>query len=96
MTEAEKFLAGRRPAPPQALAAWLEAGTLGEGEPLQLLAGAALRELSLARRSPGRVRRSAYHLLAADALLTYACEAALGQAEPVPALEALLAQAASP
>jgi len=29
------------------------------------------------REAPGRVRESAFHLLAADALLTYACEAAL-------------------
>jgi hypothetical protein len=35
---------------------------------------------------PGRVRENAFHLLAADALLTYACEAALESDDPEAAL----------
>ena len=46
-------------------------------------------EASLAR--PGRVRESAFDLLTADALLTYACEAALESADPDAALQALVA-----
>jgi hypothetical protein len=39
---------------------------------------------------PGRVRESAFALLAADALLTYACEAALDSDDPDRALRGLL------
>ena len=39
---------------------------------------------------PGRVRESAFALLAADALLTYACEAAVESDDPDGALQALL------
>ena len=49
--------------------------------PVELLRG-GLRELDRARTAPGRVRESAFHLLAADALLTYACEAALETGDP--------------
>lgn len=41
------------------------------------LTALASTALAAARERPGRVRDSAFHLLAADALLTYACEAAL-------------------
>jgi len=51
--------------------------------------------LARARRSPGKVRSSAWHLLAADALLTYACEAALEAAEPPRAFEEILRRAAA-
>jgi hypothetical protein len=43
----------------------------------ELLSAAAVHRLSEALRRPGRVRESAFDLLAADALITYACEAAL-------------------
>jgi len=41
-------------------------------------------------RTPGRVRESAFDLLAADALLTYACEAALESPDPEGVLGAIL------
>lgn len=47
---------------------------------------AGLAALERAAARPGRVRESAFHLLAADALLTYACEAALESADPESAL----------
>jgi hypothetical protein len=59
------------------------------------LAGAGLRELTLAREAPGRVRGSALHLLAADALLTYGSEGALEEADPEAALLEILRKAAS-
>jgi len=48
-------------------------------------------EQALAR--PGRVRESAFRLLEADALLTYACEAVLEAEEPVGGLRRILAVA---
>lgn len=48
------------------------------------------RSLACALARPGRVRDSAFDLLAADALLTYACEAALESEEPSAALAAIL------
>ena len=57
------------------------------GAQLLKAAGAAL---DAARAKPGRVRESAFHLLAADALLTYACEACLESPDPGAALERVL------
>jgi hypothetical protein len=52
--------------------------------------------LHASRAVPGRVRASAFHLLAADALLTYACEAAMEEADPRAELLETLQQAAAP
>ena len=46
--------------------------------------------LDEARAEPGRVRESAFRLLEADALLTYACEAALESDDPATALRRIL------
>ncbi len=51
--------------------------------------------LDAARAQPGRVRESAFHLLAADALVTYACEAALEEGDPPAALRTILLRTAS-
>lgn len=56
-------------------------------EELARAAGHAL-ERALAR--PGRVRESAFDLLAADALFTWACEAALEEDEPEERLHRIL------
>lgn len=78
MTAPRDWMRARRPAPPADLGERL--GTV-EG-----LTGAALVDhlvdealvaLDRARAATGRVRESALDLLVADALLTYACEAAL-------------------
>jgi hypothetical protein len=50
----------------------------------------ALEALDRARANPGRVRASAFELLGADALLTYACEAATESDDPTGALEEIL------
>jgi hypothetical protein len=55
------------------------------------LAREARVRLDLARAHPGRVRESAFRLLEADALLTYACEAALEAEDPEAALRRVLA-----
>jgi hypothetical protein len=47
-------------------------------------------QLDETRRRPGRVRESAFALLVADGLLTYACEAALESEDAEEALERLL------
>jgi len=91
--DARAFLMLRRPPAPEALERWLADGPL-EGEPVEGLTRRGIAELDRARSAPGRVRASAYHLLAADALLTYACEAALEAADPAAAMEAIIRAAA--
>ena len=49
-----------------------------------------MERLDQARARPGRVRESAFRLLEADALLTYACEAALETEGPDAALRRIL------
>ena len=88
------FLALRTPPPPEALGARLLAGARG-GEALLGLTDQALDDLARCRAVAGRVRESAWHLLAADALLTYACEAALDGSDPPRDFEELLRKAAA-
>ncbi len=91
------WVSARTPAPPAPLREWLgrvevdgSAGGIGD----QLLHG-GLVELDAARAAPGRVRASAFHLLAADALLTYACEVALESADPHASFQEILGKAAA-
>lgn len=56
----------------------------------QTLLQAAVDRIAAARASPGRVRRSAFDLLVADSLITYACEAALEADRPAEALARLI------
>jgi hypothetical protein len=90
MSTAQSWLAARRPSPPAELAAGLaladEPGPLAER-----LADAGAVRLRVARGHLGRVRSSAFHLLEADALITYACEAALESDDPEDALRRILA-----
>jgi hypothetical protein len=83
------WLAGRRPRPAFDLAPWLEGAedAASTSEALGRLSG---RALDLTLSAPGRVRESALNLLAADALITYACEAALEREDPEKALAAIL------
>jgi hypothetical protein len=89
MSERSAWLAARRPAPPSDLAARMDlapiAGALQDGLAAD---GRARLELALARL--GRVRESAFRLLEADALITYACEAALELDDPEAALRRIL------
>ncbi len=56
---------------------------------VERLVRAARDRLDAARARPGRVRESAFELLVADALITYACEAALETEDPSATLEAV-------
>lgn len=95
MSDLGPFLAARRPQPPPALAAWIGALDIGGSAGDGLLRGAAA-ELRRARSRPGRVRESAFSLLAADALLTWACEVALEDPDPEAALASVLTRAVAP
>ncbi len=94
MSDIRTWIAARQPAAPMDLRPWLhtdvESGSMTER--ITLLARTALDE---ARANPGRVRQSAFDLLAADALVTYACEAALDEADPSAALRTILLKAAT-
>lgn len=100
MRSVSAWLAGRRPAPPGKLAARMAstgpAESEVEGGVAEALARRGLEALDEARRAPGRVRESAFSLLTADALLTYACLAALETPDPEPFLEDLVGRSASP
>jgi hypothetical protein len=89
------WLEGRRPPPPMALGAWLGNVELAGAE-YEQLAEVGVAALARARSRPGRVRESAFDLLAADALISYACEAALEDEDPTAALGAILERVAHP
>lgn len=72
--DARSWLAGRRVSPPDVMSPWLEVEAEGEVPLWESMARSGMAALNRARSVPGRVRESAYHLLRADALLTYACE----------------------
>lgn len=78
MSTIRTWLAGRTLAPPEALPLPVEDAS---GDPVRVLAEAGV--LSLERALTGKGERGgAYDLLAADGLLTYACEGAAGAADP--------------
>ena len=82
MTDPVRWLAEREPAPPEALPLpRIEGG----GAPVEALAEEGVRLLERALTGSGE-RRGAFDLLAADALLTYACEAAARCSDPEAAL----------
>ena len=95
MSSVDAWLRERRPRPPDVLAASLEGPDVPGAERHQVLAERAVRALDRARAAPGPVRPSAFDLLAADALLTYACEAALETSEPSGALAWIFERAAA-
>lgn len=73
---AQSWLDGRDPVPPMELRSRLD-DDLGGTDPLAVrFTEAAVRRLRRARERPGG-RAAAFDLLAADAYLTYACEAAV-------------------
>jgi hypothetical protein len=89
VTHVEAWLAARRPPPPPDLASAL-GPAVGNGTLPEALTRATLERLGQARARLGRVRDSAFRLLEADALLTYACEAALESEDPKAALKRIL------
>ncbi len=86
-----EWLSEREPAPPLELQEWL---ALPQDElPLvDALAEAGRTALGEAVRRPGRDREAAFHLLAADAFFTYACEAATETEDVEAALRDVLAR----
>jgi len=78
VTDPRDWLAGRVPRPPDALPLPVEDGAGGVTDRLTD-SGAAALERALAGDGE---RRGAFELLAADALLTYACESATSAPDP--------------
>jgi hypothetical protein len=93
VSDVRTWMEARQPLAPMDLQPWLQ-GDLGSGPMSQQIALLARTALDEARAKPGRVRESAFHLLAADALVTYACEAALDEADPSTALRTILLETA--
>ncbi len=99
-----EWLSSREPPPPEKLEASLRAlpwerlpaassavaPNADELGPLEALAHAGRERLEHALAHAGRERESAFKLLEADALFTYACEAALEAEDPEAALHRIL------
>ncbi len=82
MSSVAEWIRGRTPPSPEAFLPWLSSAADVEAGLPSALADEALRSLGEALDRPGRNREGAFHLLAADGYLTYACEAA-AEAEDV-------------
>lgn len=80
-----------RPRPPEVLEEWIRryGSVEADGSGVEVLDG-AVRALQEALQRPGRNREGAFALLAADALLTRACEDASRSADPEAQLLAIL------
>jgi hypothetical protein len=89
VSEVRAWLGGRQPRPPSDLEHALGSSDV-DGELSETLLAMSRAQLDEARKRPGRVRESAFALLVADGLLTYACEAALESEGAEAALERLL------
>lgn len=97
MSEVSGWLDGRIPAPPPELRRSLDSALDARGSDggasastLDALGRGARACLEASISRPGRVRESAFDLLTADALLTYACEAALESEDPESTLRVLV------
>lgn len=84
-SEASRELPGRLSEVPEAFRPHLDVPDRG-ATPEERLTDAGIRALGRALASGSRLRASAFDLLAADGLITYACEAALESADPDAAL----------
>jgi hypothetical protein len=99
------WLGARAPAQPEKLRELLrersratrsgQAPDVGGFDPVDALADAGRDGLEHALARVGRVRESAFKLLEADALFTFACEAALEAEDPRAALRRILTVAGS-
>lgn len=93
MPDLRPWLGARRPPAPADLAERVRRSVTehpADADRVTALVRAASDPLDAARANPGRVRESAFQLLAADALVTYACEAALEADDPVASLGQIL------
>ena len=88
------WLETRRPRPPEDLRERLHdvaGGPARERSDLsETLLSSARGALARALSQPGRVRNAAFDLLVVDALVTYACEAALEGSDPDAVLDGLI------
>lgn len=89
MRQVQEWLATREPAPPGELQEYLVVPR-GGGSLVGLLSAGARDALDRAARRPGRRRDAAFLLLGADALFTYACEAATEEEDVEAALRQVL------
>ena len=85
----EVWLGGRTPAIPTSFLPFLRGSELRSPDS-RTLGSLGVAALARALEGPSGLRDSAYSLLAADAFLTYACEAAAGEPDTQAALEDLL------
>ena len=90
MNHLKGWLTAREPTAPEGLLRGLEPVSSQGASLSDALGSAAAHHLGEALARPGRDREGAYHLLAADALLTYACEAATEEADTERVLARLL------
>ena len=90
MSSVDRWLDDREAGVPGVLRPWLRRteGPADEVVPALLARGRAALDDAVAR--PGRDREAAFHLLAADAYLTWACEAAADADDPGEVLAALV------
>ena len=92
MADPRGWLVGREPRPPAELSHRLEVIS-SPGESIsETLGTAAGRHLEEALARPGRNRDGALHLLTADAMMTYACEATADEESMEDSLACLLAR----
>ena len=92
MSDLKAWISARRPASPVELGPWINASRVTAVSAFGLT-NIACDALEQARLSPGRVRNSAFQLLTADALITYACESALDAEDPDLALGIVIQKA---
>lgn len=76
-TSVANWIAGRQPSTVMPLERWVAASVVEADGLVPALTGLARSALESALSLPGQQREGAFHLLAADALFTYACEAAI-------------------
>jgi hypothetical protein len=86
----EGWLGERAPPMPNELEGWIFRALCSGDTLVGSLVESGAQELTKALEVSGRVRESAFHLLAADALITYACEAAADEGDPQAALESII------
>ncbi len=94
MSDLQKWIRARCPESPMELGSWIDVSGVTEPSTHDLMR-VALDALEQARLCPGRIRASAFQLLAADALITYACESALDAEDPDLVLGIVIQQAAA-
>ena len=90
MDDLKRWVADREPPAPEELRRWLEPRPFQGSSVSEALGDAAAHHVDEALKRLGRNREGAFHLLAADALLTYGCEAAAGEEDTEAVLAGLL------